>query len=162
MMREWKTQVKKFVNEIKLKTFHDHDNIVAYVAGPYSGDTKDDVVDNIYRAEEMAKALWAVNIPTICPHKNSEHFENIASYKIFIKGYLRILESANLLVLLPGWENSYGTRKEVEQYLQGDRRGKYIAFYGLDGEPCIADDINMEVLRMILAMTSKTGDNNEN
>jgi len=88
--------------------------IKAYVAGAYSGRTREETEANIQRAAEVAKVLWSWGFAVFCPHKNSAHFDDVAAYDVFIRGDLAWLQHADILVLTPGYENSGGTKQEIE------------------------------------------------
>ena len=84
-----------------------------YLAGPYRGSCAAEVKRNITIAEAHAMHLWHLGYPTICPHLNSAFFDGCTEDKIFLEGYLRILESCDAMVLLDGWEDSQGTLGEI-------------------------------------------------
>jgi len=87
---------------------------VAYVAGPYDANSTYDIVQNIRRAEVVALSLWKMGYAVICPHKNSSLLDNEeCPREIWINGYLEILRRCDLLVVIPNWEDSAGTRDEI-------------------------------------------------
>jgi hypothetical protein len=94
---------------------------VLYVSGKYSdvrGAWYRDV--NIRRAAEVAAELWAMGFAAICPHANTAHMEGVATYQDFIEGDLSIIghpESGRRIdgiVMLPGWGESMGAKRELE------------------------------------------------
>jgi len=86
---------------------------VVYLAGPYRAPTIRGIVNNIRRAEKVAIALWQAGFAVICPHLNTQLFDGICDDNVFIEGYLEILKRCDIVIVLPGWENSEGARKEV-------------------------------------------------
>lgn len=85
---------------------------LAYVAGPYRADSESGVVANIRAAEEVAIELWKHGYAVICPHKNTALFGGLCPDEVWLKGDLVMLERCDLVVLVPGWERSSGTKAE--------------------------------------------------
>jgi len=88
---------------------------VAFVAGPYRSDTIRGVIENIRCAESVAIELWKMGIVTICPHKNTSLFDGICDDSFFLEGGLEILSRCNLLVLIPSWDKSEGSKEEKQK-----------------------------------------------
>jgi hypothetical protein len=84
--------------------------MILYVAGPYSGAVK----ENIARARAAAITLWEAGHGVLCPHLNTQHFENDCgcAYQDYIRQDLRFLARCDALVMLEGWEESNGARTE--------------------------------------------------
>lgn len=91
---------------------------VAYIAGPYRADTVAGIVQNIRRAEEVAIKYWKLGYAVICPHKNTALFDGLLPDAFWLTGdmeFIRRLEPGNdILVAIEGWEDSTGTRAEIE------------------------------------------------
>lgn len=98
---------------------------VAYIAGPYTGqggvhDARAylEIERNIAQARELAAELVELGLGFFCPHMNSAHFEIITpnvSPDFWYELDLRFLPVCDVVVLLPGWERSPGTRREIEK-----------------------------------------------
>ena len=88
---------------------------LAYVAGPYRAPTEWEVKRNIEAAERIAVALWQQGYAVICPHKNTAFFGGAASDEVWLTGDLEIMRRCDLVVLVPGWRSSSGTRAEVAE-----------------------------------------------
>jgi len=88
---------------------------IAYIAGPYATNSIYGVVQNIRRAELVALSLWKIGYAVICPHKNSSLLDGECPRQTWIDGDLEILQRCDLLVVLPNWEESEGTRDEISQ-----------------------------------------------
>ncbi len=87
---------------------------IAYVAGPYRAKTIQGVVENIRRARELALRLWKLGYAVICPHSNTAFFDGVCPDSVWLEGDIEILKRCDLVVLVDGWENSAGARREVE------------------------------------------------
>ena len=87
---------------------------VAYIAGPYRGKTHYEIEQNIRAAEAVAIKYWQLGYAVICPHKNTAHFDGLAPDEVWLKGDLEILKRCDLIVMVPGWEGSMGSRAEKE------------------------------------------------
>ena len=93
---------------------------IAYIVGPYRAETYKHRQENIAKAAIVAKEFWKRGYAVICPHTNSANFDGIVSDKVFLEGYLEILLLLdhfvdNLVVALPGWISSSGSRNEISQ-----------------------------------------------
>lgn len=88
--------------------------IVAYTAGPYRsplGTRGEDV--NIRNAGEVAFELWRMGFVVICPHKNTMHFQGTQiPDDVWLSGCLELAARADIVVMLPGWQDSSGSRAE--------------------------------------------------
>lgn len=89
--------------------------MLAYLAGPYRAKNGRTVEENIATAREYAVKFWAAGIPTICPHLNTAHMEHDGvPDDHFLVGDLEMVRRCDLVVLLPGWEESEGALSEYE------------------------------------------------
>ncbi|HPO38693.1 MAG TPA: DUF1937 family protein [Kiritimatiellia bacterium] len=88
---------------------------LAYVAGPYRGRTHHDVSQNIAAAREVAAHLWSLGYAVICPHLNSAFMSGAAPEETFLNGGLAMLRRCDLVVLVPNWQASQGTAREIEE-----------------------------------------------
>lgn len=93
--------------------------MIAYVAGPYRGKSKNKIINklqvirNILSARKVAKELWRMGIPAICPHMNTALFDSVASDKAFLDGDIEMLQKCAFVALVKGWKTSRGTRDEI-------------------------------------------------
>ncbi len=87
---------------------------IVYIAGPYRAKTKLGIIRNILKARKVAKWCWEAGYAVICPHSNSALFDGCATDEVFLEGGLKLLECADIMVVLPGWEKSQGTLAELE------------------------------------------------
>jgi len=88
---------------------------VAYICGPYRAPTIHQTVQNIRRAEEAALALWRMGYAVICPHKNTSLLDGACDDSVWLEGDLELLRRSDLVVTLPGWEQSEGSKSEVAE-----------------------------------------------
>lgn len=89
---------------------------VAYVFGPYRAKCEWDVKRNIENAEAIALQLWRMGHAVICPHKNTAHFGGALGLpdEVWLRGDLALIARCDFLVGVSGWEQSAGSRDEVE------------------------------------------------
>ena len=89
---------------------------VIYVSGALRGfgnDWKQHC--NIERAWHVARALWRMGYTAICPHLNNLHMDGPdITADDFIAGDFVLIERSDALIVVPGWENSSGTKQEIE------------------------------------------------
>ena len=88
---------------------------IAFVCGPYRGKTDAEQAANIQTAAEAARSLWRHGYAVICPHTNSAWFSGIVPEQELLDGYKEILAKCDLVVRLPGWLESEGSRAEVAE-----------------------------------------------
>ena len=89
-------------------------NCLAYTAGPYRAKCEFEVVQNILRAEQWALELWRRKIPVICPHKNTALMGGAHGLPddVWLKGDLIMIRRCDVVVMIPGWEQSSGSVAE--------------------------------------------------
>lgn len=89
---------------------------IAYIAGCYTGKTTYEIRNNIRAAEKVAEWCWLHNIVAVCPHTNSAFLDGLCPYHVWAEGYLELLKRLgfDFMILVPGWEKSRGTLKEIE------------------------------------------------
>ncbi len=90
-------------------------DLVAYVSGPYRAPSESRVAANIQAAREIAMALWEMGLTVLCPHLNSAFMGGVCPDDWFLAGDLVLLGRSDLLVLHPAWEDSTGSREEVQE-----------------------------------------------
>ena len=93
-----------------------NDMTLVYCAGPYRSPLgMYGVKQNIDRAHEASRRLWAAGYAVICPHANSAYMDGVATDQVFLDGDLEILRRCDEVVLLPNWEESDGARREKQE-----------------------------------------------
>lgn len=94
---------------------------IVYIAGPYGDKDGYLAIDrNIAQAREAAAWCAARGVGYICPHLNSAHFEAIVPVRdveFWYEMYLRLMEVADALLVLPRWQESTGTQRETLHFV---------------------------------------------
>lgn len=106
---------------------------VAYIAGKYTDDSTYAIRNNIRRAEEVNEWAWQNGYAAICPHTNTAFLDGLCNYEVWANGDLAILERCDLVILVPGWEDSKGTREEIK-FARMCNIPIYIWRYNSDGD----------------------------
>lgn len=88
-----------------------------FLAGPYRSQDIIGVIGNIRRARQEACTLMALGHDVYCPHLDFEIGLVDDCDELAVEDYQRnsisfLLHWAEIVVLLPGWENSTGTLQE--------------------------------------------------
>jgi hypothetical protein len=107
-------QVHKHMPEPRVRKHR----IVVYVAGPYRDSRGMYYVDrNVNEAREVACQLWSWDYAVICPHTNTRFMDGYDGIKIdaFLEGLIDIMERADIVVMMPRWRTSEGSRAEYER-----------------------------------------------
>ena len=87
-----------------------------YIAGPYSDREGYKVTENIWHACRVAVRLWELGWYVFTPHLNTAHFEIYSSLpkEVYLEGDLKFLEMCDCVMMLKGWEQSAGAKRELE------------------------------------------------
>ena len=92
--------------------------IKVYVAGAYSANNVIDVLQNIGRGEEYAARLFAIGFAPFCPWHDKSYAMILHGFKFTVKDFqdfsIAWLKVSDCVFLVPGWEESEGTTKEIE------------------------------------------------
>lgn len=96
---------------------------IAMISGPFTADTPEQIQKNIETAQAYAAKYWRLGYAVICPHTNSGYLfgQDIAEHR-FISGYLKMIKHIDLLVVLPGWQDSHGTKGEIQEAITWGKR----------------------------------------
>jgi hypothetical protein len=86
--------------------------MLAYISGPYRAKTPNEVYDNIERARQVAIKYWKKGYTVICPHANSFMMDGIIPTNDWIKRDCEIVCWMDVVVMMKGWKNSVGAKKE--------------------------------------------------
>jgi len=92
--------------------------MIVYVSGPYRATTEAGVFANIMAAHAATVKIWKMGHTPLCPHLNSMFMGGEVEAKDFLTGDLELISrlepGIDILVLLPGWEQSEGSCMEAE------------------------------------------------
>lgn len=86
--------------------------MLVYIAGPYTPNNGMAISDNIDNARILAEECWRNDIPAICPQLNTSYMDAVAPPEVFYQGDLDILERCDAVLMVDGWELSFGSRME--------------------------------------------------
>lgn len=89
---------------------------VVYLAGPFTANTIEGIQHNIQIAKSVALALWKMGYIVMCPHTNAggtDWLDSDLPESRIMFGDIVLMLRCDMVVLLPGWENSKGTQKEL-------------------------------------------------
>lgn len=85
-----------------------------YVAGAFRASTSWKIEVNTRKAEEYALKIWKLGVTAVCPHTNSRFFQDEVPDDLFLHGYLELMSRCDAVFVVPGYENSEGTKAEIE------------------------------------------------
>lgn len=89
-----------------------------YVAGAYSADNVLDVLKNIGKGEEYCADLFAMGFAPFCPWHDKSYVMFNWSMDFTVQQFydfsIAWLKVSDAMFLVPGWEGSKGTLKEIE------------------------------------------------
>jgi len=107
-----------------------------YVAGSYSADTRTRELQNVMAALVAACTLTKRGYHCIVPHVSGSHRVDWETAMDRCRAILQSMDpSQDCLVLLPGWEQSKGSREEAETAMAIGMQVWYLA--DLSGEQVI-------------------------
>ena len=89
---------------------------LVYVAGPFRSKSEPynywEQQQNINAAAVIALEVWRRGHACLCPHLNSAPFNGAADDAIWLAGDLAMLARCDVVLMLPGWEQSSGATAE--------------------------------------------------
>lgn len=93
--------------------------VIVMIVGPYYSEDYNEITENIHLAEKYAIKLWNLGFAVFTPHLNTAHFEVKTKvpeefYQAFDREVIRNL--AHCGFVLPGWQKSKGSRREVKLF----------------------------------------------
>lgn len=108
-----------------------------YIAGPYSGDSQEEIDQNVAVASAWSQVFWKLGAAVICPHLNTQGFEKPGvmepgslewreDFEMFLTGDFEFISRCDAVFFIPGWERSKGAVAEF-------------AFAKYQGIPCFFD-----------------------
>jgi len=90
-----------------------------YVAGAYSADNILDCLKNIGRGEEYSSKIFLAGFAPFCPWHDKDYviknWRESFTVKMFYDYSMAWLEVSDIMFLVPGYETSGGTLKEIER-----------------------------------------------
>ena len=98
---------------------------VVYISGHYRASTTNGVQDNIEQAPQEAIKWWMDGYATICPHCNTAYMDGVVPDSVWLDGDIEILLRCDIVVMLPGWEDSLGAVEEHNIALSNDKEVVY-------------------------------------
>lgn len=103
---------------------------VAYIAGPYSAESHNELYENMQVARRYAVKYWKLGYAVICPHLNTAFMDGIVNggnkfedWPVFLIGDFELLKRSDIVVMIPGWRDSKGA---VEEHTKAVEWGKEI------------------------------------
>ena len=89
---------------------------VAYIAGPYRAPGIggiNGIAENIWAARQAALRWAKKGYAVICPHLNSAFMDGALPDEAWLERGLELLRRSDVIVVLPGWQESEGSKAEV-------------------------------------------------
>lgn len=90
-----------------------------YVAGPYSADNVLDVLRNIGRGQQVCADLFASGYAPFCPWHDKSYITDRPDDPYTVQDFydfsMAWLDVSDVVLLVPGWESSKGTLREIER-----------------------------------------------
>ena len=85
-----------------------------YIAGAYTAPNAWQREQNIRAAESQSLKLWRSGVAAICVHTMSRHFYGEVRVEDAVRIDDAILLRCDGVLLVPGWQDSHGTLRELE------------------------------------------------
>lgn len=101
---------------------------IIYVAGPFRAATPWGIEQNIRKAEGFALSVAKLGLVPLCPHSMYRFYQDSLPDEFWLAATLALLKPCDGILLIPGWENSSGSRGE-KKYAEDN---KIEVFYSLE------------------------------
>ena len=93
-----------------------------YVAGAYSADNVIDVLKNIGRGQYYSAKIFMMGFAPFSPWLDKEfviaNWDKDFTVDMFYDYSMAWLECSDIVFVVPGWEKSLGTQKEIERAVE--------------------------------------------
>ena len=86
---------------------------VIYLAGPYTASSPEEINANVTAAINVQGELMRHGYAVFSPHANYGHGPAGVTYQSVMDMCFAHLSTANLIVMMPGWERSSGSCREI-------------------------------------------------
>lgn len=90
-----------------------------YLAGPYGADNVIDVLGNMRRGIKAGAQLVKEGYSVFCPWLDSQfslvEYIGLQEYQRHSLGWVEV---SDMVLLMPGWEKSKGTSREIEEAIK--------------------------------------------
>lgn len=89
-----------------------------YIAGAYTGKTKEERDLNIAHAEAVGREIARKGKFPVIPHKNTRQFDDSApdiDKEFWLKGDIGLMLKCDAVIFIEGWEHSLGAVAEMEE-----------------------------------------------
>lgn len=91
---------------------------IAFISGSYRHETINGVLMNILKARAVSLKYWKKGYAVICPHLNAALMDGEMPDDTWLEGDIEILKRCDVIVMIKGWEQSIGAKKELEVAIQ--------------------------------------------
>jgi nucleoside 2-deoxyribosyltransferase len=85
---------------------------LVYIAGPFSGSTKEAVAANVAMAASFRLPIAMASGSPVCPHTMTSDLDGTMTYEFWIASTLSLLERCDAILMTPDWSRSSGARGE--------------------------------------------------
>ena len=89
--------------------------IAVYIAGPYRASTQTVIDRHVRRASKVGAELCALGYAALVPHSMTAHWDDHygVSIEAIMAADFELLGRCDVVLVLPGWEASEGTKAEI-------------------------------------------------
>lgn len=106
------------------------------IIGAYRASTVDDIYENIYYARTYGKLIVTLGYYVYIPHCNTAFMDGVVNDDHWLNMGIDHLKFMDAVFLMPGWELSEGSVKEVQEA----KRLKLIIFETIEDIPSLKDE----------------------
>lgn len=88
---------------------------LVYIAGAYRGSSAWQTEQNIRQAELCGLEVAEMGAMPVIPHTMTRYFDGTVTHQFWLAGTLELMRRCDALLIVPGWENSAGTKAEIAE-----------------------------------------------
>lgn len=99
---------------------------LVYIAGPFTAPDVWSTMENIHRAERLARQVVEIGALPVCPHSMGRSFIGVGDPELWYAGTLELMRRCDAALFAEDWSRSKGAREEMIAAEQRPRKAIFV------------------------------------